>query len=208
MLPVTGRICIDPGHPSEVGRGTRGRHLTEIQAAWRVARRLKALLEADGATVRLTKQREGEFVANRQRAHIANEFAADLFVRLHCDASSGTGFAVYYPNRVGHDRDGRRGPSKDVLRRCRDVAPRFHAALARGLRGHLRDNGLLPDTRTAVGARQGALTGSIWSEVPVVLVEMCVLTNRRDEAFLSSPSGQERTARALADAVAAAIEER
>lgn len=198
------RVCLDPGHPSEVGEGTRGRRLTEIRAAWLVAARLAEALRADGAQVRLTKTREREFVANRRRAQIANAFRADLLLRLHCDARGGTGFAVYYPDRPGK-AGGRRGPSPAVLAACRDVAPRFHAALAAGLRGALRDNGLQPDTHTAVGGKQGALTGSVWSQVPVVLVEMCVLTNPRDEAFLASRAGRERIACALAEAVAAAI---
>ena len=77
--------------------------------------------------------------------------------------------------------------------------------MAAGLKGALRDNGCLPDIRTAVGSKQGALTGSIWSQVPVVLVEMCVLSNAKDEAFLLSEVGQERMAKALAAGVEAAL---
>ena len=34
-------VCIDPGHPSEVGEGTRGKRITEMKAAWKVALLLK-----------------------------------------------------------------------------------------------------------------------------------------------------------------------
>lgn len=205
--PLQGRvICVDPGHPSEVGRGTSGRAISEIQVAWRVGQFLQKALEMDGARVILTKRQEGQMVRNRARAEIANAARADLMVRLHCDSDAGSGFASYYPSRAGVAADGRRGPSAAVLTACRSVAPRFHAAFAKKMAGTpLRDRGLLTDLATAVGGKQGALTGSIYSEVPVVLVEMCVLTNPRDEAFVRTESGQKRLADALAAGVRAAI---
>ncbi|WP_395138616.1 N-acetylmuramoyl-L-alanine amidase [Armatimonas sp.] len=197
------KICIDPGHPSEVGEGARGKKLTEMHAAWLVAKRLEALLKAAGHDVKLTKASEKEFVKNRKRAEIANAFGADLLVRLHCDSEGGTGFWTYFPDRQGTDATGKRGPSTQIITACKQRAPKFHAALAAGLKGALRDNGCLPDIRTAVGSKQGALTGSIWSQVPVVLVEMCVLSNAKDEAFLLSEAGQAQMAKALAAGVRA-----
>lgn len=199
------RVCIDPGHPSEVGEGTRGKKLTEIRAAWQVGKRLEKLLIAAGHEVKLTKNSEREFVKNRKRAETANAFKADLLVRLHCDSEGGTGFWTYFPDRQGTDSTGKRGPTPDVIAACKALAPVFHRALADGLKGALRDNGCLPDIRTAVGSKQGALTGSIWSQVPVVLVEMCVLSNPKDEAFLLSEKGQDQMAKALAAGVTAAL---
>ena len=77
--------------------------------------------------------------------------------------------------------------------------------LANGLKGELTDQGLLSDARTAVGGRQGALTGSIFSEVPVVLVEMATITLRHDEAFMISEAGRRRMADALEAGVVAAL---
>lgn len=199
------RVCIDPGHPSEVGEGARGKKLTEIKAAWLVAQKLETLLKDAGHDVKLTKSKEREFVRNRKRAELANAFKADLLVRLHCDSEGGTGFWTYFPDRQGKDATGKRGPSPEVIAASTRVAKPFHAALAKGLAGALRNNGCLPDIRTAVGSKQGALTGSIWSEVPVVLVEMCVLSNAKDEAFLLSEAGQARMAKALYEGVLAAL---
>jgi N-acetylmuramoyl-L-alanine amidase len=53
-----------------------------------------------------------------------------------------------------------------------------------------------------VGSRQGALTGSIFSEVPVVTVEMVVLSNAHDARFITSARGERR----MAEAIAAGIE--
>lgn len=199
------RICLDPGHPSEVGRGASGKKLTEVEAAWRVAKALERLLLELKHEVKLTKASEQAFVRNRKRAEIANAFRADLLLRLHCDSQGGTGFWTYFPDRQGTDATGKRGPSPEVIAASGRVAKPFHAGLAQGLAGALRDNGCHPDTRTAVGSKQGALTGSIWSEVPVVLVEMCVLSNPKDEAFLLSQKGQQQMARALLSGILAAL---
>lgn len=205
---VSQTVVIDPGHPSEVGRGTRGKKVTELEVAWRVAKDLEAELKQRGYRVVLTKTREEQFVRNRERAETANRAKAALMVRLHCDAASGRGFAVYYPTQAGRTVvAGKtfRGPSRTMLEATAPIAKRFHVAMSRSLRGKLKDNGLRTDLQTAVGRRQGALTGSIFSKVPTVLVEMVVLTNPKDEAFIASERGRRAMVRALADGVDAAL---
>jgi N-acetylmuramoyl-L-alanine amidase len=82
----------------------------------------------------------------------------------------------------------------------------FHSAAISSLDGLLKDRGMHPDTKTRIGGIQGALTGSIYSKVPVVLVEMCVLTNPHDEAVIASKSGVQKIAAAMADGVLAVVE--
>ena len=192
-------VCIDPGHPSEVGKGTKGKKISEIQAAWKVAILLKKELEAVGIKVVMTKDKEMEFVKNRDRSAIANKAKSDLMVRLHCDSVSGSGFAVYIPKKKGKAQ-GKTGPSESIIKSCAKVGPIFHEELVAMLKGKLKNNGLLPDTATAVGGKYGALIGSIFSEVPVVLIEMCRLSNKKDEAFIASEEGQLTMAKALASA--------
>ena len=198
-------ICIDPGHPSEVGRGTQGKRITEMRAVWLVAGELRALLEKDGLRVVLTKTKEAQFVRNRDRARIANEAGADLLLRLHCDAASGSGLTVYYPDRTGTAADGKKGPSADVLASSKAAAQRFQSGVSAGLKGVFGVKALKTDRATAVGGKQGALTGSIYSQVPVVLVELCVLTNPKDEAFISSKEGRGKLVAALARGVREAV---
>ena len=189
-------ICIDPGHPSEVGRGTHGRRSTEIGVAYRIAGLLRKRLEADGYRVVMTKTHEEEMVTNRRRAEIANASGAVLLLRLHCDASNGTGFAVYYPAAPGTS-GGVTGPGQDVIDRSTEAASRFHKAMVSSLDGTLASEGLKTDRETAVGSKQGALTGSVFSKVPTVLVEMVVLTNPRDEDWILSKAGEAAMVAAL-----------
>ena len=200
-------ICLDPGHPSEVGRGTTGKRITEIQAVWRVALKLRLLLQQQGIKVVMTKQGEAQFVRNEERAKIANQAHAALMVRLHCDSDAGSGVATYAPTRQGRN-NGKIGPELSVIADSQRMAQLFHPAMMQSLHGSLPDRGLKSDTATQVGGKQGALTGSIYSQVPVLLVEMCVLTNPRDEAFIDNEQGQQRMAQAVADGVTAALQAR
>lgn len=195
-------IVIDPGHPSENGVGANGHGVAEVTAAWQVGVRLRGELRAAGYDVRMTKSSEREVVRNITRARIANEAGAALMVRLHCDVGNGTGFAVYYPDREG-TAHGRTGPSRPVRERSRVAALALDSALAAALSPrYLHNGGVLGDSRTFIGSRQGALTGSIFSRVPVVTVEMAVLTDAGDARFIGSEDGQRRMARALAAGIA------
>ncbi|HRF58398.1 MAG TPA: N-acetylmuramoyl-L-alanine amidase [Fimbriimonadaceae bacterium] len=200
-------ICLDPGHPSEVGRGASGKKLTEIEVAWKVALKVKALLRSEGYRVVLTKSSQNEFVANRRRAEIANEAKAALMLRLHLDAAPKRGFATYYPGKPGKAKDGTVGPSRTVLAQSKAIAGPFHREVIRSLRGGLPDRGVHTDAKTAVGARQGALTGSIFSQVPVLLVEMATITIPEDEKFLLTPDGLDRLAVALVRGIKKALAE-
>jgi N-acetylmuramoyl-L-alanine amidase len=197
-------VCIDPGHPSENGLGTKGKRITEVRAAWLVALELQKLLERDGFTVILTKKSELEKKTNRERAEVANAAKADLMVRLHCDAASGSGFSVHYPSQAGKVR-AKTGPSAAVIQASGRLAKPFHSAMRKSLSGTLRDRGLRTDLQTMIGKRQGALTGSIYSEVPVVLVEMCKLQEAKDDLFMASPEGRKKMAEALHAGVRAAL---
>lgn len=189
--PLSGvKICVDPGHPSENGAGCTGRNGTkEYKVNWIVGQRLKQLLEQAGATVVLTKSSEGQTVTNRRRAEIANEANVDLAVRLHCDSGGSSGFAFYYPDRQGTVQ-GVTGPSESVRRRSKQAAYGLYPMMKEKLTGYLPGRGIHGDSETYIGSRQGALTGSIFSKVPVLAIEMCMLTQAHDEDFISTSSGK------------------
>lgn len=200
-------ICVDPGHPSEVGIGTQGKHISEVHAVWLVARKLQAELVKRGFNVVLTKSAERQKVTNKRRAEIANAANADLFLRLHCDAGSKPGFATYYPGASGRVK-GVTGPSNTVLARSKQAGRLFHPVVARSLAGFVSDRGLHTEMGTAIGAKQGALTGSIYSKVPVLLVELAVLQNKHDDEFIATDQGQSIYAAALANGVEAVLQGR
>ena len=201
------RICIDPGHPSEVASGTEMQNGTnETHVAWVVALRLQKILEAKGYEVCMTKSEETALVHNKERALVGNRARAALMVRLHCDASTDRGFAIYHPDRQA-TKEGTTGPSPQVIEASARAARMMHAGMSEVLNGLLKDGGVRGDSQTFVGRSQGgALTGSIFSEVPVVLIEMVVLSNTEDAEFIKTEAGQQKMAEAIASGVTRFVE--
>jgi N-acetylmuramoyl-L-alanine amidase len=80
-------VVLDPGHggpaPREGAHGPEG--LVEKTIVLQVARRLKLALEAGGATVVLTRDDDLE-LSLADRARLANEVSADLFLSIHCNS--------------------------------------------------------------------------------------------------------------------------
>lgn len=195
-------ICIDPGHPSEINDGFQVQNgTTETHCDWVVAQRLSKLLRNAGYRVVLTRAVEKRRVTNVERAQVANQANASLMLRLHCDTGAHTGYQVFYPDTKAHD-EGVYGPSETVQQASREAAAAIHKGLQAVLKDRLKDNGVKTDRSTAVGKKKGgALIGSIHSKVPVVLVEMVVLSNPKDAAFIKSVEGQKHLAEGLAEGV-------
>ena len=197
------RVCIDPGHPSENNDGRQLLNgVREVEINWAVAQALRSLLEQNGYSVVLTKSSLGEYVTNKRRAEIANEAAADLMLRLHADSAGPGGFTIYYPRRQGVAK-GVRGPAPEVLEGSERAAKTFHRGMAAVLRQELKDNGIKGDEQTFIGGKQGALTGSIHSKVPALLIEMANLAKSQDAKWIAKTANQETMAKALLAGVAA-----
>lgn len=197
------RVCIDPGHPSENNDGRELLNgLREVDVNWSVAQALRTLLEEKGYPVVITKSSPQEFVTNKRRAEIANEASADLMLRLHADSEGSSGYTIYFPRRQGTAK-GATGPSPVMIEASARAAKAFHGGFKAELGDKLKDNGIRGDEQTFIGAKQGALTGSIHSKVPTILVEMVNLAKPADAKWIKEPANQKVFARALLDGVAA-----
>ena len=198
-------VCVDAGHPNTFSAGTspvNGTNETHIN--WLVALELERLLKEKGFEVLMTKSAELQYVENKDRALLCNGGGAALAVHLHCESTPGSGFALYYPDRQGtfeynDDPDnGFKGPSPQVRADSRTLAAAVQKGMKAVLAGILPDRGLYGDSRTAVGSSQGALTFSIFSKIPTATIEMAVLTNKNDAAYMKTEAGQRKMAQAIA----------
>ncbi|MBF0499493.1 MAG: N-acetylmuramoyl-L-alanine amidase [Candidatus Riflebacteria bacterium] len=195
-------VVLDPGHPSEVSSGDAVQNgVREVDINWDVALRLKTILEENKhCQVVLTRDQKSHLTTNRARAECANHLNAAIMLRLHCDTGSGRGFTYYFPDHEGA-AGGKRGPAPEIIAESRKAAREIFEGSRIILATHLRDNGIKTDRETAVGGRLCALIGSIWSEVPVVTIEMVFLNNSGDASFIASPDGQNLVAEALASGI-------
>ncbi|MBB6118332.1 N-acetylmuramoyl-L-alanine amidase [Nocardiopsis algeriensis] len=214
--PLGGRVVvIDPGHnggnaeaPSEINELVpAGQHekacdtvgaqtasgYAEHEFNWEVSLLVREKLEADGATVVLTRQ-DNESVGPciDERAGIGNEAGADASVSIHADGGpeSGRGFHVILPGEV-------EGYTDDITDESRVLAEDLHREYLDGsgipYADYLADGGF--DERTDLG-------GLNMSDVPKVFLEMGNMRNAEDAALMEDPEWREQAASAVARGLA------
>ncbi|MEV0147193.1 MULTISPECIES: N-acetylmuramoyl-L-alanine amidase [unclassified Nonomuraea] len=210
--PLAGKvIVIDPGHnggnaahPAQINRqvdiitGRKPCNTTgtstdagypEHAFTWDVARRLRPLLQAEGATVVLTRPDDkGVGPCVTRRAAIGNRAGADAVLSIHGDGAvpSGHGFHVILPGLVAGHNDAIVRPSR---RLGLDVRDDFHRGTGLPYATYTARNGL--SVRTDLG-------GLNLSTRPAVFIECGNMRNRGDAARMSAPAFRQRMATALA----------
>ncbi len=103
-------IVLDPGHGGN-DPGTSGFGLVEKKLALNIAKKVQNILRETNITVHMTRTTD-TFIALSDRASMANDYDADLFVSFHHNAGGGEGFESYiYPGL----RDTETGSIQDKL---------------------------------------------------------------------------------------------
>lgn len=208
-------IAIDPGHngrnwahPQQINRlvdagtlrkacDTTGTETasgyTEPAFTFDVAKRLRRILVASGATVVMTRtSNDGWGPCITERAAIGNRARADAAISLHADGgpASGRGFHVIYAPSIAGLTDDIAKPS-----RCFALAMRraYHAGTGLPYATYLGGAGL--SVRTDLG-------GLNLSDVPKVFVETANMRSAADTKLLESPAFRQRIAVAITTGVA------
>ncbi|RAG81856.1 N-acetylmuramoyl-L-alanine amidase [Streptacidiphilus pinicola] len=215
--PLAGKVIVlDPGHnpgnvdyPSEinslvdVGNGSKACDTTgastnagypEAQFTLDVSRRVRSILQAEGATVVLTQDGNrpwGPCVT--ERAQIGNRAHADAAISIHADGAgaSDTGFHVIMPQAVdegGADNTAIVGPSHTL---GMDVRSAFAAATGEPFANYI-NGGVGYDIRNDLG-------GLNLSTVPKVFIECANMRNSGDADKLTSASWRQEAAQGIAN---------
>jgi N-acetylmuramoyl-L-alanine amidase len=215
--PATGglrTVVIDPGHGGDEAGAKGATGVLEKDVALSLARRLKAVLEGRlGLRVLLTRDAD-QAVALDDRAALANNNKADLFVSLHVGASirpSLGGAQIYYfaADHAGEDARatavGRHtlptagGGSRDIEMIPWEMAQLGHVSESGSLAGAIEEQ---CRDRVRLGPRpvlQAPLRVLAGANMPAVLVEVGVLTNPDEERQLVSDAYQNTIAQVLVD---------
>jgi N-acetylmuramoyl-L-alanine amidase len=207
VLPLAGIvIAVDPGHNGgnaahikEISRliwsGTRWRPCATVGTTtvdgypehrfnFAVALRVKARLQALGATVYLTRRSDiGVGPCADTRGEFGTTMRAQLTVAIHADGSGSShrGFYVMRPGLV-------RGYTDDIVGRS--------STLARSMRAGLLEAGLPIAnyyTTTGIRTRTDFATFNL-SDIPTVMVELGNMKNASDARLMKSASGRDRYA--------------
>jgi N-acetylmuramoyl-L-alanine amidase len=211
-------IVIDAGHGGDE-HGARGPQGTlEKDVTLGVARRLKGSIEARlGARVILTRDAD-QTVGLDERAAVANNNKADLFISLHANASvrgSVTGAEVFYLSLGDYGAQAQRvaqgesealpvfgGGTRDIDVILWEMAQARHieqsAELATAIEASLRQR--VPMSPRAI--QQAPFRVLVGANMPAVLVEMGFITNPEQERQLASEAFQSNIVQALVDSLA------
>jgi N-acetylmuramoyl-L-alanine amidase len=198
-------VCIDPGHQARantaqepIGPGATetkakvtggGIGVVTKQAEYRlvlaISLKLKERLETRGITVVMTRSADAVDISNSQRAKVASDAGADLFVRIHADSSTNAdlrGVWTLCPSRSAW--------VAPIEARSLTAARSIHSAVL--VATGASDRGVV---------KRGDLSGFNWSTVPSVLVETGFLSNPVDDRALADPAYQDT----IADGIAAGV---
>lgn len=219
-LPVPGglrAIVIDAGHGGDDTGAKGAQGAVEKTVTLSVARRLKSALEARlGVRVLLTREND-QAVAPDQRAALANNNKADLFISLHANASlrpAVAGAEVFYLSLEGYGERAQRlsqaaadalpvlgGGSREIEITPWEIAQVRHieqsARFARAIELALRER--VPMSPRAL--QQAPFRVLVGANMPAVLVELGFLTNPQQEHQLTSDEHQNALVQALVEGI-------
>ncbi|MGY0023626.1 N-acetylmuramoyl-L-alanine amidase [Streptomyces sp. YJ-C3] len=169
---------------------------TEAQFTLDVSRRLRTLLEQQGATVKLTQDGDRSWgPCVDERARIGNQAKADAAISLHADGSAAgnRGFHVILPASVhAGGADTRRivAPSRDLGER---VAGKFLQVTGEPPSNYI-GGGTGLDTRSDLG-------GLNLSSVPKVFLECGNMRDTQDAGRLTSGAWRQKAAQGISEGI-------
>ena len=216
-------VVVDAGHGGvDAGTVSPATGTPEKTVVLAMAKALAAHLRATGRYTVVTTREEDVFVSLDRRVDVARAAKADLFVSVHADAEydhSVRGATVYTVAEKASDAraaalaakenrsdaiaglidEYRHDEVGDILSDLtRRESRRFSLALAQDILAEYARNG-----RLVKGAahREAGLKVLRAHEFPSVLVEIGFLSNKEDEAQMTSPEWREKTAASLVSAI-------
>ncbi len=186
-------VVIDPGHqihanlePEPVGPGASETKVKvtggtsgvatgkpEYKLTLEASLVLGQLLESRGAKVIFTRTTNEVNLSNRERAEIANQNHADLFVRIHADGSTNQnihGLSVLTPAQNDPYTNAIFSDSLKASQFIADETSNNQTVKVNGI------------------SYRSDMSGFNWSKVPCTLIEMGYMTNPAEDRNLSDPA--------------------
>ena len=178
-------ITLDPGHGGSDPGAIGASGLKEKQITLEISMRVKELLEKEGAKVFMTRTTDKDVYAPnasdraelKARVNVAEKHNSDLFLSLHINSSvnkSVGGFSSYYYPKTDND-----------LKIAKAIQDKF--AKNFGV-----DN---------LGVRQANFYVVKRCSMPATLLEMCFISNPKEEKLMKSKWFQKKTARLIVEGV-------
>lgn len=202
------KVAIDPGHQGyhidmselePVGpgsqemkpKGTQGTQgsftgVPEYELNLTISKQLAQELQGRGYEVMLTRQDNDTAISNRERALLAADFGADIYLRIHANGSEN-------PNDSG---------ALTMVPSANNpyIAQLHNKSYALGeavINAYCQSCGL---TNRGVMFSDN-MAGTNWSQVPVTILEMGFMTNQSDDIYMQNAEFQSRMVQGIANGV-------
>ena len=217
-LPV---IVIDAGHGGKDSGAVGAKGTMEKDVNLKMAKELKALLEATGRYKVVLTRTDDHLLALRRRIEVARDAQADLFISLHADHNDKTslrGASVYTLSENASDAEAAAAAAREnkedliagvdlssqgamvtsilidlAQRETKNLSARFAGLLTDELSEHTL---VLRDSHRFAGF---VVLKAL--DVPSVLIELGYLSNAQDEAALGSKRHRRMMGNAIRDAI-------
>lgn len=180
---------------AKVTGGTKGcvSGLHEYELTLMVAEKLQAELEDRGYQVIMVRTEHDVDISNSERAQIANDARADVFIRIHADGSESSS-------------------AQGAMTICQTSQNPYNGELyeqSRGLSDVVLD-GIVDQTGCKKRSvwETDTMSGINWCQVPVTIVEMGFMTNPEEDALMATEEYQQKLAAGMADGIEAYLKER
>ena len=147
---------------------------------------LKEKLEAKGIQVLMTRTSQDVDISNKERATLANDHKANLFLRLHADGSENpnqSGFAVLTPAEGSPY-------TKEIYAESLQISQTIVKKMRENQQ--VKVNGI---------KFRDDLSGFNWSKVPGVLLELGFMSNHEEDKKLSDPQYVNSLLQSVTDSV-------
>lgn len=194
------RICIDPGHGGKDTGKAVGENY-EKKYTLLLAREVAQLLKEDGFKVVLTRDRD-ETVELGERAQIAAQHDADLFISLHYNAapqSDVRGLEVYCLAPPGMNASNEGGGKSSIAAEAGNAQDERNILLAFEMQKTITRAVALEDR----GLKRSHFKVLAEAKMPAILIEGGYMTNPLDAKNIYDSNFRRRMARAIVDGVLA-----